>query len=230
MRIILDSTCITRETWSLSAHGIFMEGIHLISGDTGSGKTTLALMLAGLLEPASGSVSREEVSSRMVSLQFPEYHVTGPTVRDECISWGVDPSETVEAANLSGKEELSPLRLSRGELKRLHLTCVMAGKYDLLIFDEPFSSLDCREKERFCQEISRRTTGITIIFTHEQAIFPHVDYIWEISASVLHCRGSVPEALAGWEHAPALIQGLLALKRIPRNITPADLLEAACRT
>jgi energy-coupling factor transport system ATP-binding protein len=230
MRIILDSTCITRETWSLSAHGIFMEGIHLISGDTGSGKTTLALMLAGLLEPASGSVSREEVSSRMVSFQFPEYHVTGPTVRDECISWGVDPSETVEAANLSGKEELSPLRLSRGELKRLHLTCVMAGKYDLLIFDEPFSSLDCREKERFCQEISRRTTGITIIFTHEQAIFPHVDYIWEISASVLHCRGSVPEALAGWEHAPALIQGLLALKRIPRNITPADLLEAACRT
>ncbi len=230
MRVILDSTSTTRETWSLSADGIFTEGIHLVSGDTGSGKTTLALMLAGLLDPASGAVHREGVSSLMVSFQFPEYHVTGPTVREECISWGVDPSATVKAANLSGKDELSPLRLSRGELKRLHLACVMAGTYDLLIFDEPFSSLDCREKERFCSDISRRTTGITIIFTHEQAIFPRVDSIWEISDSVLHCRGSVPGALAGWEHAPALIKHLLAQQRIPRNITPADLLEAACRT
>jgi energy-coupling factor transport system ATP-binding protein len=230
MRITLNTTHITREKWSLSAHGRFTEGIHLISGDIGSGKTTLALMLAGLLQPSAGTVDREQVSSLMVSFQFPEYHVTGSTVRDECISWGIDPSATVKAANLSGKEDRPPLRLSRGELKRLHLACVMAGDYDLLILDEPFSSLDCREKERFCYEISRRTTGITVIFTHEQMIFPRVDYIWEISGGVLHCRGCVPEALAGWEHAPELIKHLIALKRIPHNITPADLLEAACRT
>ena len=230
MRVTLNATCITREKWSLSAHGRFTEGIHLVSGDIGSGKTTLALMLAGLLQPSAGTVDREHVSSLMVSFQFPEYHVTGSTVMDECTSWGIDPSATVKAANLSGKEDLSPLRLSRGELKRLHLACVMARDYDLLVLDEPFSSLDCREKERYCADISRRTKGITVIFTHEQMIFPRVDFIWEISGGVLHCRGCVPEALAGWEHAPQLVKQLLARGKIPHNITPADLLEAACRT
>ena len=230
MRVALNTTRFTRENWSLSAHGVFTEGIHLVSGDVGSGKTTLALMLAGLVQPSAGTVDRNGVSSLMVSFEFPEYHVTGATVREECISWGVDPSAILEAADLSGTEERAPLGLSRGELKRLHLACVMAGRYDLLVLDEPFSSLDCREKERFCTAISGRPAGITVIFTHEQMIFPRVDCLWEIAGGALRCRGPVPEALAGWEHAPELIRQLLAAQKIPKNITPADLMEAACRT
>ncbi|MDD1694637.1 MAG: ATP-binding cassette domain-containing protein [Methanoregula sp.] len=230
MRIILDNLHMSRENWSLSAHGIFTEGIHLVSGDIGSGKTTLALMLAGLVQPSTGTVNRKDISSHMVSFQFPEYHVTGPTIHDECISWGVDPSAITAATNLRGKEDLPPLRLSRGELKRLHLACVMARKYDLLILDEPFSSLDCREKERICAEISGRTTGITIIFTHEQMQFPRVDYIWEIARGSLHNRGSLPGALKSWEHAPDLVKKLIAQGKIPANLSVPDLTEAACRT
>ncbi|MDD4137352.1 MAG: ATP-binding cassette domain-containing protein [Methanoregula sp.] len=230
MRIVLDRCCLDREHWSLAANGIIAEGIHLVSGDVGSGKTTLALMLAGLLEPSSGTVLREGISSLMVSFQYPEYHVTGAAVRDECRSWGVEPSALIPAANLNGKEELSPLRLSRGELKRLHLACVMAGTYDLLILDEPFSSLDCREKERVCNELSRRTKGITLIFTHEQSLFPRVDFIWEIADGRLRSRGRLPGALQHWEHAPALVKKLISLGKMPDNISPPDLREAACRT
>jgi energy-coupling factor transport system ATP-binding protein len=230
MRIVLDDCRLSREHWSLAARGLFNEGIHLVSGDVGSGKTTLALLLAGLLAPSSGTVRREGIPSLMVSFQYPEYHVTGPTVRDECRSWGLDPDPLIAAANLAGKEELSPLRLSRGELKRLHLACVLAGTYDLLILDEPFSSLDCREKERVCSELSLRKKGITIIFTHEQSLFPRVDEIWEISDGTLHSRGSLPGALRDWEHAPALVKKLIARGNVPENISPRDLLEAACRT
>jgi energy-coupling factor transport system ATP-binding protein len=229
MRIAHKGTSVSHGNWSVSAQGIFNPGIHLVSGDVGSGKTTLALVLAGLLAPDTGSVDAEAVSSRMLSFQFPEYHITGLTVRDECLSWGVDPVPVLASANLSGKEEVPPLSLSRGELKRLHLACVLARDYALLVLDEPFSSLDCEEKERICREISGRSRGITVIFTHEQAIFPHVDMLWEISGGALRCRGSLPGALPAWEHAPALVKELIRRGTIPENITPDALREAVCR-
>lgn len=229
MRVVLDNVTLNRDHWSLSAQGEFEDGIHLVSGDTGSGKTTLALLLAGLLQPSTGSVKGHQIHSKMVSFQFPEYHVTGVTLHDECLSWGVDPESILMDTNLSGKQDLSPMRLSRGELKRLHLACVLAREYDLLILDEPFSSLDCCEKERICREISSRTNGITILFTHEQMQFPHVDWIWEIDSGSLSCRGPLPAALMNWEHAPRILKQLVARGKIPKNITPEDLQEAVCR-
>jgi energy-coupling factor transport system ATP-binding protein len=230
MQVMLDNVRFDRQAWSVSAAGSFTEGIHLVSGDTGSGKTTLALMTAGLLTPSKGSVEREGISLALISFQFPEHHLTGKTVRDECVSWGLDPSDILSQARLTGKDDLSPLKLSRGELKRLHLACALAKQTDLLVLDEPFSSLDCVEKERICKAISCRTSGITIIFTHEQEHFPRVDRIWEISEGSLQCRGSIPEALSCWEHAPEVIRTLIRQGKMPKNMTRDDIVEAACRT
>ncbi|MDO9036499.1 MAG: ABC transporter, partial [Methanoregula sp.] len=80
MRLRLKAARAIRGNWSLAAQGTFCEGVHLVSGDVGSGKSTLALMMAGLLSLADGSIFREGISSTMISLQFPEYHVTGSTV------------------------------------------------------------------------------------------------------------------------------------------------------
>jgi energy-coupling factor transport system ATP-binding protein len=232
MKLVMDRIVAERGdgAWSLAAPGVFTEGIHLVTGDIGSGKTTLALVLAGLVPPASGSLERIGITSSMLSFQFPEYHVTGLTIRDECESWGMDPAQVLDATCLVGKDDLSPLRLSRGELKRLHLACLLGQEYDLLVLDEPFSSLDCREKERVCRNLSGRARGITIIFTHEQQIFPRVDHIWEIHEGRLVDRGPVPGALPSWQHAPELIRTLLAAGKAPQNISPDDLVEAACRT
>lgn len=230
MRLVLESVRIERGTWSLFARGAFSSGVHLVTGVVGSGKSTLALALAGLLHPASGTIRREGLVSSMISFQFPEYHITGFSVRKECRSWGLDPEFITAGIGLSEKMDTTPLQLSRGELKRLHLACVLAGTYDLLILDEPFSSLDCCEKERVCEELSRKTGGITLMFTHEQAIFPRVDYLWEINGGELRCLGRVPDALSRWNHAPELIKKLVSAGKIPENIAPHDLMEAACRT
>ena len=229
MRIDLDSVQVVQDSWSVSATGTFTAGIHLISGDTGSGKTTLARIIAGLLAPSSGTVRREGISHPMISFQFPEHHVTGSTIWEECSSWGLDPTIVLEQTSLNEKAGLSPLRLSRGELKRLHLACVLSQEYDLLVLDEPFSSLDCKEKERVCTALSGRAQGITIIFMHEQAQFPRVDMLWEIVDGSLRCRGSLPDALRTWEHAPEIIRALIRQGKEPANLTSQDIREAACR-
>lgn len=223
MKITLDALRIARGDWQIAAEGTFTEGIHLISGDVGSGKTTLALALAGLGPATEGRIIPDSPGSRMISFQFPEYHVTGTTVAEECASWGLDPGRVLSGINMASKSGCDPLRLSRGELKRLHLACVLARDYDLLILDEPFSSLDVCEKQRICRSLSGRRHGITIIFTHEQAIFPRVDNIWEIRKSRLHSCGTPPDALADWEHAPAFIRALISRGRTPKNISPDDL-------
>jgi len=229
MRLHLNAARASRGNWSLVAKGTFCKGIHLVSGDVGSGKSSLALMMAGLLSPAGGNIVRDGISSTMISLQFPEYHVTGATVEEECRSWGLDCEPIFSEINLRDKRTAEPLALSRGELKRLHLACVLAKNYDLLLLDEPFSSLDAREKERLCEHLSLRSAGITILFTHEQTYFPRVDHIWEIQHGELFDRGEMPGALTMWEHAPALIKKLISSGRSLKNISHLDLQEAVCR-
>jgi energy-coupling factor transport system ATP-binding protein len=228
-KITLHQICAVRDHWSLSASGTFHEGVHLVSGAVGSGKSTLALMMAGLFPLSCGDIEKEAITTSMLSLQFPELHVTGLSVADECASWGVDPGEILEATGLTRRKEASPLSLSRGELKRFHLACVLAKNYDLLLLDEPFSSLDCEEKANLCARIGQKTTGITIIFTHEQDILPRVTRIWEIADGTLADCGTPPDAFQHWRHVPPVIKKLTALGSRPDNISLDDLREAVCR-
>ena len=229
IKIILDQVHAIRDRWSLSASGTFEEGVHLVSGDVGSGKSTLALMIAGLFPLSSGSVKKDGITSSVLSLQFPELHVTGLTVAEECTSWGVTADDILDTTGLTGKREVSPLSLSRGELNRLHLSCILAKNHDLLLLDEPFSSLDCEEKARLCTRIGRTSRGITIIFTHEQEILPRVTRIWEIVDGMLVDCGTPPDAFRNWHHVPPIIEKLTALGSRPDNLSREDLREAVCR-
>jgi energy-coupling factor transport system ATP-binding protein len=166
----------------------------------------------------------------MLSFQFPEYHVTGLTLADECRSWGLEADTILQSTGLSGRSSMPPLSLSRGELKRLHLACVMAKNYDLLVLDEPFSSLDSREKYQFCKNLEEQKTGICIIFTHEHTILPRVNHIWEIVDGVLYNRGSPPEAILHWYTAPPIIKQLIMEGKVPKNVSLTDLKEVSCRT
>jgi energy-coupling factor transport system ATP-binding protein len=229
VRITLNQVNVVRDHWSLSASGTFNEGVHLVSGDVGSGKSTLALMMAGLLSHSHGDIEKEKITTSMLSLQFPELHVTGFSVAEECISWGVAPDEILDSVGLAGKKDMCPLSLSRGELKRLHLACVLAKDYDLLLLDEPFSSLDCEEKVKLCARIGEMSQGICVIFTHEQNILPRVKRIWEIVDGTLVDCGTPPDAFTHWRHIPAVIEKLTALGARPDNISRDDFLESLCR-
>jgi energy-coupling factor transport system ATP-binding protein len=229
MRVVFEDAEITRERFIVRAAGSFTEGVHLVSGTVGSGKTTLALAATGLRSPEKGKVYREGVGRFTLSQQFPEYHITGTTLNEEIISWGLEPAHILAKAGLSGQGSRDPFSLARGELKRLHLACVFSGEWDLLVLDEPFSGLDCREKKRVAGEIPTLDAGIVIIFTHEQTVFPRIDRLWEIQEGFLRDLGPVPASLPNWRGAPPLLRMLREKGVIPRNLADEDLLEAACR-
>lgn len=227
MALILESVSYTRGQFRLTANGIFEEGVHLVSGIVGSGKSTLAFIASGMVLPGEGSVTRTGIMNSLLSMQFPEYHTTGITVNDEIRSWGLDPGTVLASSRLSGRGDDDVTVLSRGELKRLHLGCVLSGDADLLILDEPFSALDCREKRVICRKISEQDHGTVIICTHEQTWLPPVDFIWEMKGGTLVSCGRVPEAILRWGLAPRHIRDLIERGLVPGNISPEAVMEAA---
>jgi energy-coupling factor transport system ATP-binding protein len=229
MKLILDRIMVKRGEWHCFADGTFLPGIHLITGRVGSGKTTLAGIMAGVLKPSSGEIIREGISTCMLCQQFPEYHVTGATLAREAESYGIASEKALDMAGLSGRGEEDPFRLSRGELRRFQIACLSLRDWDLIVFDEPFSALDCQEKQKERRRISTLSSRIVIVFTHEQRYLPKTDYLWEMRDGVLNYLGTVPQALPFWETAPVHVRMLLEKGIIPANLTEEDLMEGLCR-
>jgi energy-coupling factor transport system ATP-binding protein len=230
VKVILEEVVLRRGSFRLEASGVFTEGVHLVTGPVGSGKSTLALALAGALCPEAGRIGREGIATMTLGLPFPGYHVTGGTLEGEAASWGVPPGPVLSAAGLSGRGGDDPLRCSQGELKRLVLSSMLARGWDLLVLDEPYSSLDCAWKATLSRRLEERRRGITILFTHEDECLPGVDEIWEIEKGRLVSLGRVPGAITRWSRPPRYIRAVLDGGAVPENITPDDARDAACRT
>jgi energy-coupling factor transport system ATP-binding protein len=229
MKLVIDKITVSRGAWHCTAEGTFLPGVHLVTGRVGSGKTTLARIISGVLNPSSGKIIREGISSSMLCQQFPEYHVTESTLAKEAESYGVSAGKAMTAAGLSGMGEEDPFRLSRGELRRFQIACLSHRDWDLLVFDEPFSALDCKEKQNVSRRISSISSGIVVVFTHEQRYLPRTDFLWEMQDGVLRFLGTVPGAIPHWKTAPSHVRLLLGMGIVPANLTEEDLMEGMCR-
>ncbi|HXW98854.1 MAG TPA: ABC transporter, partial [Methanomicrobiales archaeon] len=78
--------------------------------------------------------------------------------------------------------------------------------------------------------LGERRRGITVLLTHEDEHLPRVDEIWEIRAGRLVSLGKVPAAIPLWLGAPRYLRVALENGVVPKNISPEDARDAACRT
>jgi energy-coupling factor transport system ATP-binding protein len=174
---------------------------YCLTGPTGSGKTTLALALKGLLEEdgCSGEVIRPqwpvpEVFHVGLVLQNPETQLLTTTVGAE-VAFGlenlcVDPQEMparVEAA-LSLVDLCKPLdypvaMLSMGQKYRLLVAALLAMEPQLLILDEPAAQLDPGGLAALCKVLSElKSRGIAVVLCEHQPgpLLALVDRFWQI--------------------------------------------------
>lgn len=159
-----------------------------IVGSNGAGKSTLLLHLIGHLTPQTGMVQigdyrmapqTARLIRRTVGMLFqdPDDQLFMPTVGDDVafgpLNMGL-PKEDVEArvenalttVGALHLKDRAPYRLSGGEKRRAAIASVLASSPDILVLDEPTSSLDPRSRRRLIQLLAE-FHHTRIIATHD---------------------------------------------------------------
>jgi len=169
------------------AHGEILA----LVGHSGSGKSTVLRVAAGLERPVSGRVvidNREVCSDRRfvpaehrgVGLMFQDYalfpHMTVlANVRFGLGKYGRAEAdriarEALDTIGIAGLADEYPYALSGGEQQRVALARALAPAPSFLLMDEPFSNLDRRTRDLVRDETIatlRRTQATAVLVTHD---------------------------------------------------------------
>lgn len=165
-----------------------------VLGPSGCGKTTLLYLLAGLQFPTSGRVLIDDLPlvrpRPHTGLILQEYGLLPwATVRDNAVLglrvrnfYGPDGKHTpedyqpdldvdpwLERLGLLGVAAKYPGQISGGQRQRTAIARTLALKPDLLLMDEPFSSLDAPTRESLqdlVMELHREQALTMVIVTH----------------------------------------------------------------
>jgi energy-coupling factor transport system ATP-binding protein len=111
--------------------------------------------------------------------QNPDHQIFASTAAEEVAfaprNFGLDEdevqarvSEALEAVGFTGREDDDPFSLTKGERQRVAVASVLAGRPDVLIFDEPTTGLDdreCRGIMALIDDLNRRGHTIVVV-TH----------------------------------------------------------------
>jgi putative spermidine/putrescine transport system ATP-binding protein len=162
----------------------------VLLGPSGCGKTTTLRMVAGFVEPDSGSielggrdVSRLPPWKRNAGLVFQNYALFPHLTVTQNVAFGLEmrKTEAGEAARRIGEvlrlvrlEDLAarlPRQLSGGQQQRVALARALVFRPDVLLLDEPLSNLDAKLRQDVrveIRELQRQLGLTTVMVTHDQ--------------------------------------------------------------
>ena len=166
--------------------------IGCLLGSSGCGKSTVLRAICGFEPVKAGNiVLRDQVVSSASTHLQPNQRKVGMVFQDfalfphlnvlENIAFGLQhlsssersvvAMEWLKRVSLSDKADAYPHELSGGQQQRVALARAMAPEPDLILLDEPFSSLDIELRERLAGEMREilKSNNITaLLVTHDQ--------------------------------------------------------------
>ena len=144
------------------------DGILLIQGKSGLGKTTLMRILAGLEKADKGEITK---SAEKVSFMFQEDRLIPFVTVLKNLTAVCDEEKALKYLSLMGLENEknnSPLSLSGGMRRRVALARALCFESELVILDEPFKGLDEALKIKICEIIKEESKNRAfIIVSHD---------------------------------------------------------------
>ena len=178
----LDVTCGYGSTRVLDIERLALpeRSIVALIGDNGSGKSTFAQALAGLI-PSNGSIAvggayltAEERSKRsfMVMQDVNRQLFADSVLEEVMMNTGASTADAEAVLARLGILELKdrhPASLSGGQKQRTAIASALCAKKDVLIFDEPTSGLDRRGMERFGSLLRdlQTSAALSLVITHD---------------------------------------------------------------
>ena len=196
-----------------------------VIGHTGSGKSTLVQVMAGLQKPSSGEVlmddfvmykkdtDRKKLRRKVgMAFQYPEHQLFEETVERE-LSFGLvkqgrsseEIQEQIQKAMHFSKltDDMlirSPFELSGGQMRRLAIASVIAMEPDYLILDEPTAGLDPAGRDEILaglQAWQKETKKTVILVSHSmEDVAKLADQILVLANGRLLMSGSTAEVFS----------------------------------
>jgi ABC-2 type transport system ATP-binding protein len=171
-------------------------------GPNGAGKSTLLALLAGALEPSSGSVERRAGARIGWAPQRPaQYARLSPRENLELfarLDGGARPEQVGELLaefELPDGDALAG-DLSVGNRQRLNLAIALLGDPGALLLDEPTAALDPEQRRRLWERLdAQRETGVALLFVtqHGDEVERHADRVVALREGAIAFAGSVAE-------------------------------------
>ncbi len=217
-----------------------------ILGHNGSGKSTIAKLIMGLLKATSGSIyicdtlldekSIDDLRQKMsIIFQNPDNQFVGVTVKDD-IAFGLENhqiprqemlekiSKYATLVDMMAFLDANPENLSGGQKQRVAIAGALAMETELIIFDEATSMLDPKGTKEINAMIKKlknehNKTIITITHNLEEALF--ADRVMVINDGKIVLDGSPQEVLKEQTILEAsglkLIDGIAIIKEIEKT-------------
>ncbi len=192
-----------------------------IVGPSGCGKSTLLRIMAGLVKPTSGSVERR---AKVLSMVFQDFALFPWLTVLENVEYGLVMNgtpmkerikiakEKIAEVGLAGYEHKHPKELSGGQRQRVGFARALAISPEVLLLDEPFSSLDPFTTEVLKNDMFRlwQKYQMTVVMVTHQ-----IGVALELSTDILVLSS----------HPGEVVERLHLSEPYPRNMRTSDMYE-----